>query len=532
MQNIIISRKIIFLLLTILIGIIFLYPTLDFQLNLAQGDHGRDLYAFERTLHGDKIYQDYWWVYGPLMPVYYSLFYKFLGVNIVSILFAKSLLILAGVALIFLILALFSSPTFALIGASWFLLFHDDFFFTYNHLGGIIMILAVSYCTFLYIKEQKLKHLFWGLFFIFLLGLVKMNFALTSLISFTLTAFFTSKNFQKRLPKKFLISAFLILPLTVGVIYYFLLNGLMVNEIRQCFPYLGGDQPHHATPTQALSMLAAVIYRNILASPVNILLAFLTILSSGITAYFLANNKTDLEIRSRILLAIGYLLFSYVLNLHEFLVSGVTYRSYWATPFAIVLIFLLIGWAAARLTSNIRGIIIFFFCAIILFQVNHHNQTISKGKIASQYLILERGKIFVGNSPAWVKTVSETTQYLQNNLKKDETFFALPYETLYHYLTARKSPTRQLIIFEHIKIPQEQERKIIAELEKNRVNWILLSNRAKAKETGLGTLGVTHCPLIAEYIEKNFEMTAQFGDWIHEPGWAWNHGTRILKRKN
>ncbi len=73
---------------------------------------------------------------------------------------------------------------------------------------------------------------------------------------------------------------------------------------------------------------------------------------------------------------------------------------------------------------------------------------------------------------------------------------------------------------------------MIAELEKNHVNYILLSNRAFAREEqGLGFLGTTYCPLIGKYIKENFYPLARFGDWSDEPGWAWNHGTLILKRK-
>jgi len=41
-----------------------------------------------------------------------------------------------------------------------------------------------------------------------------------------------------------------------------------------------------------------------------------------------------------------------------------------------------------------------------------------------------------------------------------------------------------------------------------------------------------NCPLIAQYINANFEQVAQFGDWENPPGWGWNHGTAILKRRD
>jgi hypothetical protein len=148
-----------------------------------------------------------------------------------------------------------------------------------------------------------------------------------------------------------------------------------------------------------------------------------------------------------------------------------------------------------------------------------------------QFMATERGQVFTANEPVWHYTVELTTQFLENQLKKDETFFALPYDPLYYYLTGKPSPTRQLIFFEHIKIPPEQEIKIIQELEKNKVNYVVLSSRYNSPEPGLGILGKTYCPLIGRYLNENFKKIAAFGDWTHPGEWAWNHGTKILRRK-
>jgi len=110
-------------------------------------------------------------------------------------------------------------------------------------------------------------------------------------------------------------------------------------------------------------------------------------------------------------------------------------------------------------------------------------------------------------------------------------FFALPYEPVYYFLSGKKSPTRQLIFFAHINIPNEQEEKIIRDLEKNKVNWIVLSNRSHSNQVGLGQMGIDYCPLIDKYIKDNFLIVAEFGDWVNPPGWIEHHGTRILKRK-
>ncbi|MDP8264251.1 MAG: hypothetical protein P9M12_02070 [Candidatus Aceula lacicola] len=130
-------QKILFLLLTVFMGIFIFTPYINFQPVLAQGDHGRDLYTFKATLDGSAPYQDYWWVYGPLMPYFYALCFKILGVSVQSILIGKIFLIFASGILFYLTLCLFASPLMALAGTVWFWSFRPEFFYTYNHAGAI-----------------------------------------------------------------------------------------------------------------------------------------------------------------------------------------------------------------------------------------------------------------------------------------------------------------------------------------------------------------------------------------------------------
>ena len=62
--------RVFYLLLTIGIGVLLHSPYHNYQDFLAQGDHGRDLYAAQAVLKGDLPYKDFWWVYGPRMPYY------------------------------------------------------------------------------------------------------------------------------------------------------------------------------------------------------------------------------------------------------------------------------------------------------------------------------------------------------------------------------------------------------------------------------------------------------------------------------
>ncbi len=521
-------------LLVPLAGLFLLFHHISFQPFLSQGDHGRDLYAFAQTLHGQMPYRDYWWVYGPLMPYYYALFFKIFGLAIPSILAGKILLTILSGIFIFFAMSLFIPPLFAFMAAMWFWLYQPDFFFTYNHSGGIFCLTAIIFSLFSYIKKPHTFYLYVALFFIFLLSLIKINFGIASLFIFIV--FYRLYDTVYHVPstkgkKKLAAIAGFFLPMLIFIIYFLLLYQLPVYEIRQCMPYLSSDQPYHAMPQDALLQLAKAILATPQTNPANFIFSLFTIGSIITCMYQILSPKTLLKERHHFLSALLLLVFFYFVNLHEYMFSGVLYRSYWATPFSSMILFLFMGYALSKIHLKLQRLVFGAFFVIIFSQYVAQIDTMRAKKIPEQFLALKRGHITTGNSENWFTTITETTNYLKKQIPEDETFFALPYDPIYYYLTDKVSPTRQLIFFEHINIPQEQEMLIIADLERKHVNYVLISNRAIAtQEPGLGVFGKTYCPLLEKYISSHFKPIAQFGEWKYEPGWAWNHGTKILKR--
>lgn len=529
------SKNQIFFFLTLFAGIFILYPFIDFQAAMATGDHGRDLYAAQVTLKGHRPYRDYWWVYGPLMPYYYALFFKFLGIHVPALLTGKALLSLVSALLIYGTLTTLSvSSALAFIGALWFLVFPPEFFITYNHIGGLTILLVLTFLIFQYFARRSVLLLYLGLGAVFLLSLVKPNFGVTGLFCL-LTAVVGIDQIYKdpvTLGKKIFYWAAFVLPFLVFLVYWWFLRGLPIYAIRQCLPYWGGDQPYNIPITTGIGMLLGSIFRNMFAGRQNFLSALVMIGAIVQSTRQLAAKRIDPRERTRLLIAIGLLAFFYIVNVHEFLLSGVFYRSLWAKPFAYLLMFLFLSTAARGLRKGVRGFLYGTLLAILILNISNTQFALKTVKTPSQYLGTQHGKVFLGNPSPWIQTVTQTVLYLEATLQRDELFFVLPYDPLYYFLTDKVSPTRQLIFFNHIKIPPEQEKEVLAELEKNNVNWILLSSRHNAtEEYGLGILGKTYCPLIGEYIERNFTTVAEFGDWVNEPGWAWNHGAIILKRK-
>ena len=82
LESVLKFQKKIFFLLAFLTGMVVLSNYSDFQVAVAQGDHGRDLYAFKRVLEGAVPYRDFSWLFGPLMAYYYAFFFKLLQTHL------------------------------------------------------------------------------------------------------------------------------------------------------------------------------------------------------------------------------------------------------------------------------------------------------------------------------------------------------------------------------------------------------------------------------------------------------------------
>jgi hypothetical protein len=521
--------------LLVLSGLTLLYHQTYYQPALATGDHGRDLYAAVATLRGDLPYRDYWWVYGPLMPYFDAGTIKVLGTTVHSFLWGRLFWHILGGVFFYLTLSLHVPAIWAWIGTLWFWLFMPDFFFTYNHVGGIAMVMLVTYGVCAYVATRHTISLHFALVGILLLCLIKINFGIAALVLVILSVPAIDRGRPSRIVPNgprgkhiFWISALVTLPAIVLLVYGVLLYDLPAHVVRQCLPYLSGDQPYHVSLVQALQLWTQMIVLTLQASWVDAGFALL-VLGCALRLGHLAITHR-LPRRNGLVLTLAWLGVYFGVNMHEFWVSGVIYRGFWAQPLSILITMLIIGAAMQTLPRTVKTLAFTAILCIVLVRFIDQLLVVET-RHPSQYLALERGQVLTGNSPEWINTVEEATTFLTTHLKTEELFFALPYDPLYYYLTDKRTPTRQLIFFDHINIPPEQERQVIAELKANNVEYVLLSSRMNSRELGLGVFGQTYCPLIARYIGKNFEEIAIFGDWQNPPGWSWNHGVKILRRK-
>jgi hypothetical protein len=529
-------KKTFFLLLTILAGIYVLWPLHNFQNYLAQGDHGRDLYCFKKAMEGAVPYRDFSWLFGPLMPYYYSIFYYLGGVSIQSVLLGQMLLILLTGIFIYLACSVLLSPAVAFACALWYWGFRGvEFFYTYNHSGGLLAMIATLYCLLRYIRDNRLIHAYAGFVCVFLLSMIRLNMGLAIMAGYVVSLFLADLVLKDQTAaKKRLLFAGLSLAVAgiVLLIHWLLLSPLPGYAISQSFPYAKSQRVDQtATLLSSVHYGWHLMYSYFTATLPQKIFGALLLLSAVQTIHLLCSKKLPALLRKNLILAFLGLFIFMVFSSHEFIASGVYYRIVWFLPLIYIAIFFLITTAARNIGSRfIHALIITTLLLPSVMNIRREHFLISLYKNPAHLLQIGNNRIYTTQDPWWFQTVYDATAFIKQNIPPSDTILVLPLDPLYLFLGERDSATRQLVFFEHFNIPPQQEKDVISDMEKDRGNWAIVSSRSVSQEGGMGVFGKTYCPLLSKYIDEHFTEVAKFGDWINPPGWAWNHGVRILKR--
>ncbi|HPB68585.1 MAG TPA: hypothetical protein PKU74_06735 [Candidatus Omnitrophota bacterium] len=535
-------KRWLFFLLTLLAGLYILAPLHDFQYQLSTGDHGRELYSFKKALDGALPYRDYSWLYGPFLLYYYALCYQLFGLSVQSILWGQNLLILSVGLLVYLTASLFMAPSLSMACALWYWAFRGtEFFYSYHNIGGVAAILFILYLTFRYIKTSAFKNVFYGFLSLTVLLLIRLNMGLAiglAYVSSLLMIDHVNKDIQRK--KKASLYALLSMAALVisGLVYWALIHPLPPYVIDQTFPYT-----HDQLAAEKIGPLETMVTFYIMLlekipSPVSRFIfgagAFLSLMQIMVLHI---RGKLSAPLKTQLTLVLPVLLLFFLFSLHEFIGSGVWFRFNWAFPVLLLLLFFLLHFLIELnplpdLKDTFRYGLFFILAIGVSVKVLDIHHDIKKVKSLGQPIQAGRTRLYTVQSSEWIQTVNQASQYLRTNVPPDEKIFTFPHDSLYNFLSQRDNATRQLALFAHTGIPEEQERAIIADLEHQHVNWVVESNRSRSKEFGMGAFGETHCRMIADYIKTNFELVAQMGEWTRPGGWAWDHGVRIWKRKS
>lgn len=317
---------------------------------------------------------------------------------------------------------------------------------------------------------------------------------------------------------------------TLISIYWFFCRTLSIEEIKQCFPYFPDYRPIHGNLSDALPSFILANIKNIISSPIDLIFAIIIFLSFIQTLKFLKSKEINRSSKIQLGLSIIIIIIFLLSTFHEFILSGVAYRTFWIMPFQYLLIYIFIGTALAPLSKVVKILLLTTLIICAFARIERTHQTIRQFKTASQFLNFKNAQIYVSNDAVWMQTVYQTVKFLSIRLKNNETFLTIPHEPLYHYLTETQSPTRQIIFYDYINIKPSQEHKIIKQLIEKNTKYILTSNRIHSKVIGLGTFGKTYCPNIAAFLLSHYKLIKTFGPWDHPSGVTENHAIKIYER--
>lgn len=536
--------------LLVLMAVVMYWPYHQFIIGLAQGDLGRDLYAYQQTARGAVPYRDFHYAYGPLMPYYYALFFKIFGVRISSVLLGQIVLKVLSAILVYVILHPWIGKGMAALATIWFGAYQPVFFHTFNHDAGIVVLLALTYWVLRYVIDGRWKWVWFSAAGLSTLTLIKINMGLAMFFAVVIVLTFILAGRQRFSLKD---GAKIVGILTAGMavagcVYGCLLSGLPDYYVKQCVPvtpgYIQTPPDFRMFSLETLTVFGRLWRESVLGSGLKNLgrmqlfqlwaaqVFFLFLLSGIVRMVFLILARKDPQDRIKNMFpALAVATVFMVFSSHEFIASRLyNYQLNWAAPFLLLAAFLIGGTVLpARGYQRLLWGALFLALACTKIMWRYEREHLF-ARQPQQWLAEHSGRICLGNNPEWIRTVSRAAGYLRSTIPPGETFFALPYDPLYYYLTDHPSPVPELLFFHFVNIPREQELRIISDLEKKHVNYILLSNRQSSTEKSLGIFGITCCPLLAEYLHVYFKPVATYGRWDQEAGWDDGHAVRIYQR--
>ena len=205
-----------------------------------------------------------------------------------------------------------------------------------------------------------MRYLWWGLASAFMLSFVKINFGLAALgvlILSTVIIDFAKKQRRTNTKTVFYVLAVLEIPLLTLGIYGLTLRGLTLYEIRQCLPYLDADHPYNRSLGNTLRIFTERTWSTLTANWLNISFVLVVVSSTVRTLYLLVAKKLDTQRERMIWLVLIVLSLFYVVNLHEFIKSGVWHRTLWKEPLGVMLSFIVIYTAIFAWSKRWQGFV-------------------------------------------------------------------------------------------------------------------------------------------------------------------------------
>jgi len=139
-----------------------------------------------------------------------------------------------------------------------------------------------------------------------------------------------------------------------------------------------------------------------------------------------------------------------------------------------------------------------------------------------------RGSIYT--DPSTGEGYSKVLAFLDTVKSGSEPFVTLPEDTSLYYFSATLAPSRWYVLIPGVLPPGDLTSKYLEELDRVRVKYVILSNRA-TPEYGTPIFGADYNRPIYGWLEKNFRVIAKIGNYERVP-FPDQWGALIYERKS
>ncbi|MHC4661686.1 MAG: ArnT family glycosyltransferase [Planctomycetota bacterium] len=523
----------------VLIIILLQIFVLGGRMNVAQGDHGKDILIAAEILEGRLPLRHYPFAYGPLGPYVLAGAFAVFGVSAFVARAVWCVFYLSSVIVFFLALRKrvgdFASACVA-VALSLFTWFNLYTF--YHEIAVLFFVLALL----VWVRDlpkapQSTGRLIALGIFLGLFTVAKPNMGIAMIVAVLATGIVGIFQESGR-------------SLITEIKRYGIAAGIAMVVILVIYiPHLIGDGPGLSGAAGGLRIQpegpivqmferfyyilanpgAKTMKNLIMSNPTQ--LAFTLALGITFIVFFVIRNRWRTP--EFALLSCGMLIT--VFGSHEFFIIGTHWSLHtWALPgMAIV-------WAAALtiilpslvnfpLKPGNAGITVAAFLCIFLLGL-------FAGRIGRKkttvYCDHPRMNVSVEDA-GWWKVVSAGTEFITENTKPDEKMLCAIDDALYYVLSDRKPVSRYLRMDEIARIDDAKQNEIIEGLKKNNCRLILISNRSfNSTVPGVGVLGKTHGKILWKYIAENYSAVKTIGPWDKLSGQIGNHAIRFYLRND
>lgn len=504
----------------VFIGYLLLFCGLSFGkvwfMGESEGDYGRDLYYFYLVSKGSLPYIDFNWIYGPIMPLLYGVWYKIVGISVLKAQILWDIFFVGASLWTYFSIRKFSDPLMACVFSVFFTLYYGLFFQTFNHIGGAFFLSGLVYSLISLMKTEKKIYAWLTAIFAGLFTLVKLNMGL-GVIFLTVGILIALVGKNKKL-----IAGLGLTCISVPALVY---GGLILlspmEQLSKSFPY--SSNLSKGIPLILKNFLDTVFRADFTLFPMELY-------HEGFhkTIYTFINCNAYYFTDTLIALLVGIwlyrkskigwkeLVFTIYLSAlafylaHEFILVNTSYslRVWSLLPATILLAFVFTKFLQTMEETALKKAVLYAVVATFV--------VILPVKFYYSYVLYTTPSFFIENERArvstkyklWRDVFAVAMEYVEKNVKPGEKLLTLPNGALINFVSQRDFPGRDVEFLYITELTPEDQQEIINTLEQERVKTIIYADKPflPPNAADVVVFGEDYNKELYTYIQANYKV--------------------------